>query len=485
MLIPKRFTRLRAALGGAITVFLIALNGCVGNRPSSDAPSLITWATGVSDASLLRTTSDPVDVSASNSPFLTMIEATRRTLVNDPELQSALAHVQEAEADADQARLLPNPVLSITVRPRFGPESPIISPGLSEDLIGILERPHRASAADRRLRASARDALTAALNTLAEVQEQYTDVQAGEAELFVLGGRRSLLDRLSALADARLKAGEGSRLDVTTVEAQRQNLQFEIAQKRIDVNDSRLTLARLMGQPGGRTDWQLTPWAAPPRITSAENAWLLQALQHRPEIQSTVWELAALGDDVSLARFSLFDGASFGIEAERDVQWSVGPSFSTPVPLFDMGQARTRKAIAAVIEGRHKLTQTRRQVVEEVRKAHSTFLATQAVLADARSKLLPLQELRQRQAEAAYRAGESDLTTLLIAEEELQDTRSKLVEFEQKTMVAFIHLQRAVGGPGVASALLPPTTLPAATMPTTRSATEPAGNDPSQPTPTP
>ena len=453
---------LRAAVLGFAACLFVLLAGCVGPVPSEDAAAHASRVTGMPGAIRFQTQGGPIDVPEDDPAVLTLTEATRRMLSNDPEIQASLARLRAAEAEAEQARLLPNPVLSITVRPRFGPESAIITPALSEDLISILQRPRRASAADHRLRAAAGEALTAALNAVAEVQERYLEVQADEAQLAVLGDRQKLLDRLMGLATARLNAGEGSRLDVTTVQAQLQNQQFEIAQKRIDLNESRLSLARLIGRPGGRTDWPLSPWIPPPQITTAPGVWLSHALRDRPEIQSDRWDLAALGDDVALSRISPWEGATLGVEAERDVVWSVGPSLSTPLPLFDMGQARGRKAMAAVIEGRHKLTKTQRQVVEEVRKAYDTFTATQAVLAQARSKLLPLQESRQRLAEAAYRAGESDLTTLLVAQEELADTRAKLVEFEQKTSVAFVGLQRAVGGPGVAATLLP-TTEPATT----------------------
>jgi len=450
----------RAAAMVSAALSILMLTGCVGRVPSLDAPSMIWRAAGQSGGICFHTEGGPVDVPADSPSVLTMADAARRTLANDPEIQAALARVREAEADAEQARLLPNPILSINVQPSLTPESAIITAALSEDLVGILQRPRRASAADRRLRAAAGGALTTALNAVSEVQERYADVQAVEAQLAVLDVRRKLLERLFDLAGARFKAGEGSRLDLTTVEAQRENLQSDIAEKRIELNESRLDLARLIGRPGGRTDWRLDAWTPPPQITTAQAPWLSSALRNRPEVQSSLWELAALGDEVALARFAPWEGTDVGVEAERDVFWSVGPSISTPLPLFDMGQAKRQKALAAVVEARHKLTQTQRQVVEEVRKSYDTFTATQAVLVEARSKLLPLQESRQRQSEAAYRAGESDLITLLVAEEELQDTRSKLVEFEQKTTAAFIRLQRAVGGPGVAAGLSP-TTAPA------------------------
>ena len=45
---------------------------------------------------------------------------------------------------------------------------------------------------------------------------------------------------------------------------------------------------------------------------------------------------------------------------------------------------------------------------------------------------------------------EADLTTLLIAEQDLQDTREKVIELREKASVAYIKLQKSVGGSNVA-----------------------------------
>ncbi len=432
---------------GCTAASVFVLGGCVAPASTPDVTSLAARTAGMANAIRFEAAGEPIDAPGEAPSVMSMAEATRLALDTGPEIHASLARVRGAEADADQARLLPNPILSFGLAPRFGPEPAVITLAVSEDLIELLERPRRCSAADRRLRASVADAMAAVLNAIAEVQEQYADVQAADAQLGVLEERRVLLDRLVAVSRARMKAGETARLDVTTVEAQREELEADIAQKRIERNEARLTLARLIGRPRGRTDWEVRPAAPPPLIASTQRACLAVALKNRPEIQSEQWELAALGDDAALARFAPWEGASIGGDGERDVEWYAGPDLSTPVPVFDTGRAKRKKAGAAVIEARHKLVATQRQVVEEVRKAYDAFAATRELLAETREKLLPIQELRRQQAEAAYRAGESDLTTLIIAEEDLQDTRAKLVDYEQKTRAALIHLERAVGSP--------------------------------------
>jgi outer membrane protein TolC len=139
------------------------------------------------------------------------------------------------------------------------------------------------------------------------------------------------------------------------------------------------------------------------------------------------------------------------VDAERDDgEWSVGPAVATPIPLFDFGQARRARARAAVIEARHNLTQARREVVEQTRRAHASLSASNENLARIRDRLVPSLESRLEQAEAQFKAGQVDITQLLLAEQELRAARTHLVELQRRSTEAVIRLQRAAGGPGVA-----------------------------------
>jgi cobalt-zinc-cadmium efflux system outer membrane protein len=364
-------------------------------------------------------------------------------------------------ADADQARLLPNPVLNFVLR--WGPGSPQIEVSLAQDLIQAFKIPRQSSAADNRLRQAAADAVTVALDTVADVQERYVAVQTLESLVPVLVERRELLDKLVATARARLEAQEGTRSDLTTLEAQRVELDVDIAEARRQLQEERLRLARLIGEPSGLAAWRVDPWTAPALASTVEARWIDAGLQNRPEVQSVTWTLAALGDDAALARLLPWDGLGVGIDAQRDGDWTVGPSVSTPVPVFDMGQARRARVTAEQIEARHTLTLAKRKVVEEVRVAFQSLAASAANLKRVQSELIPLQQQRRQQAEDAYRAGQTDVTALFLAEQDLRAARAKAIEVEQQMSVALVRLQRAVGGPGVAATLgeSTPTTPPA------------------------
>ena len=293
---------------------------------------------------------------------------------------------------------------------------------------------------------------------LLEVRERYIAVQALDAELEILEQRRSLVERLLELARSRLEAGESSRIEVLSLDAERAQVETEVLETRAEQTDERLALARLIGRPSDVADWKVSPWQAPPVPSPDEAAWVRTALSHHPAIQSAHWELAALGDEAALARWSVLQGAEIGIDAEREEgDWSAGPGASAPLPLFDWGQANRERLDARQVEARHKLVQAQRQVVEDVRRALAAVTMARQSLEIVNHDLIPALERQHAQADAAYRAGEAGIITVLLAERELQVGRQKKIDLERRLATSHARLLRAVGGPGIASTLAPTT----------------------------
>jgi outer membrane protein TolC len=447
---------------------MLLATGCGAPLPADESSAAIAQSVGVAEAIRFETQGGPTDVDEQDPSVLTRADAVQRAVHSEPRIQAALAQVRTALADARQARLLPNPLLNFILRFPEGGGDPIIEAGLSAELVSLLQRPRRISAADHRLLAASSAAVTAALDTVLEVQERYAAVQGFDAQVVVLEERRRLIGRLLESAQSRLRVGEGTRLDVLTLDAQRVEIETEIAERESERRDARLALSRLLGQPSGPAAWQVSPWKPVQRLGIPEGAWIGLALEHRPEIQAGRWELAALGDDAALSRLAALDGAEVGIEAERDGDWSVGPGVSLPLPIFDWGQARSAKALAEAIQARHKLTQARRQAVEDVRRALASLAGAQAALDRVSLQLIPLQQQRQEQAQAAYRNGLADITAVLLAEQDSQAARAKQIELQQKASAAMFKLERAVGGPGVAARV--------ASAPSTQPTTRPHSN---------
>lgn len=427
--------------------------GCAGRRPDPAAERSIADALGSGAPIEFRTEGGPLDEPDAPPERLSLSEAVRRSVATDPGLQAALARVRVAMADADQARLLPNPILSLVLKFPEGGGGAQIEASLTAEIIRMLQAPRRARAADNRMRHAAADSVTVALDLVLEVQERYTAARSFDELRPVLEERLGLLDRLIRIARARLAPGEGIRADVTILEAQRVELEVEIADARLQQREERLRLARLVGEPSGQASWALEPWPQNNTLSAPEKQWIETALAHRPEVQSVAWELAALGDDLALASLLPWDAASAGVEAEKDGDWSVGPSVEAPIPVFDTGAAQRARVTAEQAEARHDLTRARRAVVEDVRVAYQSLEANRANLRRIRAELIPLQQQRRRQAESAYLAGLTDATDLFLAEQDLRAAQAKAVAVERQTGISFVRLQRAAGGPGIASSV--------------------------------
>lgn len=442
------FKHLKSLAGAALALSC----GCQGmSAPSPEDAA--TLAAAASEPITFRTEALPIDEDGSTLGLLTLPEAVRLTLKTDPGIQAALARVRMAQAEAKQSRLFSNPVVSVALRYPDSGGRPIVEAGLVQEFLSILQKPGLISVADNRLRAAGADAVSAVLDVLTEAEKQYSSVQTLDKVVEELEERRSLVGRLLELASARLEAGEGTRLDVTTAAAQRLEIEAEFANRELERRQERFVLSRLIGQPSGEAKWNVSPWAPPPPVVSTEPEWVAAAVEHRPEIQAKRWELSALGAERRLSWLSTFDGLEVGTEAEREEGWSIGPSISVPIPIFDFGQARRERARAAVLQARHELVQVTRRVIEEVRRAYAAYVATEANIAKVRSELIPLAEQRLEQAQLLYRAGETDTTELFLAEQDLHEAHTRQIELQQKNSLSLIALERAVGGRGVAHSL--------------------------------
>lgn len=454
--IPHRVRSRRLALRGrsisALALLLLSvLSGCESAHPPElQTETLTSEAAGLVEPIAFRVEGGPND-EPDDPTALTFAEAVRLAVTTDPGVQASLARVRIALAEAKQARLLPNPILNLALRFPEGGGSPVFEASLAQDLISILRIPRQASAADNRLRQASTDAITTTIDLVAEVQERYVTAQALEQLLPVFADRQALLLKVLDLAKARLAVGEGTRDDATVLQSQRVELEVEIAQASQELRDERLRLARLIGRPSGAATWKLDPWVVSELTNTAETKWIELGLRARPEVLSAAWKLSALGDDLALTKLLPFDGLEAGIQAERDGEWGVGPEVSIPIPLFDMGQARAERVTAEQVEARHVLVQARRQVIEDVRRALESLSRTRDNLQRVRTELIPLQEQRRTLAEASFKAGQSDVTAIFLAEQDLRAAQAKAVDLDRQASVAAIRLQRSVGGPGPAS----------------------------------
>ena len=453
-----------AVVGSCVAALAFAACGCVSAPPDVDPARLSADAVQLNGAAalVLRDEPDPLDgpdVAGSDAAPLTANAVALRAVLNDAELQAALADTRAALAEARQARLIANPVLNLELRFVDGGGSDIIEAGLSQSLTDLLRRPARARAADHRLRATAQRAVVAALDAVHGARIAYADVQAADERLAVSSEQTALLERLMDLAEASAAGGESSRRDVTGFRAEMAALEADTLRQRSTRHGARLELLRLIGRPTGDAEFVLasasnddpeadasaSALSAFSGFASPEAAWQA-ALVRRPGVRAVVYELEALGEAVDLAELSAWGDFSLGASYEDDDGTSLGPAVGGPIPIFDRGRQRKALAQAEVLAARHRLTDGGRRVVQEVRTAWGALVAADDEVRALELRLVPLQEDRLEQTRAAYRAGFADVTDVLAAQGDLLDARARQVEARLNRRTAAADLERATGG---------------------------------------
>lgn len=429
-----------------LTSLFVAIAGCRAAPEDPAAGERVAAAVGVAAPVEFRAEPRPLDEPALPPGVLTLAAATERAVRASASLQAALARVRIAFAEAEQARQWPNPILGV----QFGwfAGSPWINAGLDQDLVGALLSGRRADAADHRLRAATAAVVRSALDLVLELQSGYVAVQASDALVPLLQQRLELAERVLELTRVRLQAGDVAEADVTTLEAVRIEVQLELDLALRERRQRRLQLARLLGEPDADGDWPLEPFGTVPSTTASEGEQVRMALGRRPELLELRWQLAALGDDAAVAPWTVWEGGSVGpLVQQQQGQTAYGPAFALPLPLFDTGAARGRRAEAACAEARHQLLDAERKVVQEVRVAMATLASTRAYERRLVDELLPRLRARRSNAEAAYTGGQTDITPLLLAEDDLRNAEVKQVLYRQQTTTALLELRRALGGP--------------------------------------
>ncbi|HVX86761.1 MAG TPA: TolC family protein [Phycisphaerae bacterium] len=394
---------------------------------------------------------------------LTVEGAVQVALLRDWSLQEAYEGLGVAQAEVVQAGLLKNPVFSASVRfparPQYG-----VDVGVEEEFLDVLFLPVR-----KRLAAAA---LTAAQ---ARVGEQVLDVAAGVREKFCrLQGalaEKALAETTVEAGDAeaevgaRLRAaGNITELELTLHRSQAAEARLQLEEAEAGVTEAREELARAMGVPDAAERLQVSgELAAIPATGDGDVASLeARAVAGRLLLKAAAADVAAARERAGLARVTgILGGATAGAELVRDpdVETTVGPAVSVPLPIFDQGQGERMHAVAEWWAARDRAAAEEAEVRGAVRVSAARAAAARGRAAYVEHTVLPAEEAALKESVRQYDAMEAGVFELLAAKRGELAAQRELVAARVAYWVAETELQRAVGD--FPSEEAPPATQPA------------------------
>lgn len=476
-----------------ITVWPCCLTSCatVDHGPElRQASDAMAKATGVN--------SKWVDLGASKDfepqpeGVLTLDSVVELALYNNRSLRGDLEALGQAKADLVQAGLLSNPVLSIiTGLPEAGGRANVAF-GLSKDIADLWLIPVRKRAAQAMVQQRVLSFADTAISLLNESRTMYYGLQYQVMAADLQEQNLRILQESMEIAQARLRAGDTTQLDVNLVRARYVEAQNQLLQLRTDAGMSRRTLLRLMGTSKASADWTPEPLVMDRKesaLSVGEGDLVETALSQRLDVRAANWELEAAVAEYDQQRRRVIPSLNLGLSVERpdrraipgrnvvadtarasvaagrltapeiqsqaqrrqerrqEINMILGPSIEMPLPIFDQNQAQIAKAQFRAKELQQRYEEIEQRVAEGVRNAFLQRRLAEDRVKLFRDSLVPLQEANLSLARTAYQSGRESILTVLVAQESLIRTRLDYAAAVRDFEVSTANIERQLAGP--------------------------------------
>lgn len=304
------------------------------------------------------------------------------------------------------------------------------------------------------LRASEFDQATVELTLLSNVADRYAQTLAAQqrqqiAELN-LANARSVLN----LVQTRYDAGAATALELAQQKSLVAGQQRQLPLIAQVAEESRITLAALLGQPVQALDLGTEPFQALTWPTIGPGV-PSQLLSRRPDLARAEAQLAAASADVTVARAAMLPsvtlGATVGSGAYKAEDILRSPFYNLTsglvAPIFNNGRLSAERDKARARQD--ELLQTYRGAIingfADVEKALSSITRLD------QQRQWQAEELQQAQAafqisESRYQAGAEDLLTVLETQRTLYAAQDLNVQLRLSRLQASIALYKALGG---------------------------------------
>ena len=344
---------------------------------------------------------------------LTAETATRIALLNNRDLQATFAQVGIATADAVRAATPRNPVLDAAMKLPTEGGGVNLDFGVACEFVDLLFLPARGRAAAAEAEATRLRVTGEVLALAARARNAFVAVQAATRDAALAGEALTVAGAEADVAKILHDAGNitGERLARAGERLARARLAASKAEGGRIAARERLNVVMGVREDSWRLDDAIPDPPADDGLADLER----RALDSSLDVAATRQDLVALGERNGLARRAIADGGIGAVAERNEGSWEVGPSIAVPLPLFDLGGARSARARALVrqAEDRHAAAQIR--VLSAARTARADLERARTDAAASRDEALPAGRDALRQATLNYNAMQTGIFDLLDA----------------------------------------------------------------------
>ncbi|HEX4404669.1 MAG TPA: TolC family protein [Polyangia bacterium] len=381
---------------------------------------------------------------------LTQSAAIDIALLNNPRLQETYEELGVSQADMVQAGLLRNPSIGAHVAFPVRGNNDEISFSFMQDFLDLFMLPLRKRIAAAQFAVQELRVAQAALDTVADVQKEFADVEASAA---VLAYRKTIVEATAGAAElsrAQYAAGNVSDLRHTTQLVSNEQAELDLSRDELELFRHRERLNRLLGLWGARAAWTLAD--ALPALPAKEpplDDLEARAMKQRLDVDAARRQQLLMGKAVSLARGSRFVGRlDVGVDAHQDADGPrvIGPFLMLELPIFDQRQALIARLEAQEREAARRLTAVSVDARSEVRMASAELIFARRIAERYQASILPMRDKVVDESQLFYNGMLIGLYQLLDVKREQVEAHAQAIAAIRDYWVARADLERAIGG---------------------------------------
>lgn len=392
-----------------------------------------------------------------------------QALTENKDLKRAVASVEELQARLSIARMDLLPKMEISANaPAFGTIGGFLIPGFPTpysyfgqanlswelDIWGRLRRSNEAARADLMAREENRRAVV--LTLVSSVAQSYFDLLQFDTQSDIARRALSSWEESVAIAQAQLRGGLVSRLDLDQFNAERANAATRVAELERQMVQKENELSVLLGrnpvpiQRGRALTDQLLPPEVPAGLPS-------ELLQRRPDILQAEQTLAAATARIGMAKAARFPKLSItgflgvaspalsklllsGSEFGAGGLGLAGPLLNAQSLGFDQR--------AAEAQARQVLAQYEQTILVAFKEVEDALVAVRTVQEQRKSQQEQVEALRSalHVSDLRYKGGITSYVDVLLAKRNLFDAEFALTATYRFHLISVVQLYKALGG---------------------------------------
>lgn len=254
--------------------------------------------------------------------------------------------------------------------------------------------------------------------------------------------RLDLADQLAVVARERVSSGDAAQLDTEVAEVELSRARSGILVEEQDLASSRADLALLLGLPSPSRLVARGDLSQPFTGIPADSL----DLEERPDVLAAESRVAAATAERSLAGLGFLPDLAFRLNYEREgdaTAWM--PGLALTVPLFDHGQGERAQAQARLDRSQIERDRIRAGALAEYETARQRYQSARAAVEELRLQAVPGSDRVEVMVEESYRAGKTDLGSLLVLRRDALETRREYVDRQLEAALSGIELALAAG----------------------------------------